>query len=113
MGQLKLILVVFVSVALIEDAKCIFSKCNAKCLDRPPNYCWLPGDCHYTTSTSTVTNGECNSRAVFLEDCPNLSDFKFLPKPAHDSQELGVHPKVCCPRVGVAIEEEKYEVSNF
>ena len=99
MGQLKLILVVFVSFALIEDAKCLdhHQCCSHHC---------------YSTTTPTAYYCECNSRAVFLEDCPNLSDFKFLPKPADDSSEWGVHPKVCCPRVGVAVEEEKYKVSK-
>ena len=74
MRQLTLIVVLFVTIA--------------KCFDYPPNFCWIPGD-------------RVDSRAVFLEDCPNLSDFKYLPKPvSYQVQLLGVHPKVCCPRVG-------------
>ena len=80
MRHLTLIVLVLVSIALIEDAKCF---------DIPPNYCWLPGD-------------SLDSRNVFLEDCPNLSDFKYLPKPASYQAALGVHPKVCCPKVGKA-----------
>merc|ERR1711988_1132551 len=62
---------------------------DAKCFEFPPNYCFIPGE-------------DDTSRSVFLEDCPNLSDFKYLPKPAPYYVSLGVHPKVCCPKVGKA-----------
>ena len=93
MGQLTLILAVFVTTALLIE--------DAKCYDFPPNFCWIPGD-------------STDSRAVFLEDCPNLSDFKYLPRPPHTSQVLGVHPKVCCPSLRVEDpnfleEEDEYD----
>ena len=77
-------------------AFCKHSKCSEE--DFPPNFCFNPGD--------------SDSRSVFLEDCPNLSWFKYLPKPSKIN--LGVHPKVCCPgkKAGTKVETEEETVDG-
>ena len=102
MRQLTWSQVVLVCTAFSKYAKCQVEQNAQQDFNFPPNFCWIPGD-------------RTDSRAVYLEDCPNLNEFKYLPKPVSHVAMLGVHPKVCCPKVGTAVllspgsEEEAYE----
>merc|ERR1712142_1113601 len=52
----------------------------------PKDFCILPPD--YGTQGTTT----------YLEECDSLDQFTTLPKPADNTQKVGTHSLVCCPR---------------